>query len=106
MKIRKQRFRKAPGSKVTLREMLAQPSAGFYRLPEFELRGGFLTTEGCRKVLDFEPEKICLDMGDFLVTFYGTELRIESLTGKRLIMAGHITDITFRNKWEASKNAP
>lgn len=106
MKTRKQRFRKRSCNKVNLKAMLAQPCAQFYKLPEFELRGGYLVTEGCRKVLDFEPEKICLDMGDFLVTFYGSELRIESLTGKRLIMAGSITDISFRNKWEGPKNEP
>lgn len=100
MKSHKKRWRKTKQEKTALRDMLMQPPAAFYRLPEFTLRGGYMSTEGCRKVLDFQPEKICLDMGNFLVTFYGTELRIESLSGKRLILAGHITDISFRNKWE------
>lgn len=100
VKFRKPKARRIPKEKLPLRSMLAQPTAAFYRLPEFELRGGYMTTEGCRRVLDFEPEKICLDMGNFIVTFYGSELRIESLTGKRLILAGRIANIAFQNKWE------
>ena len=59
-------------------DLFAQPPAAFYRLPEFELRGSNLLTRGCRRVLDFTPQRICLDMGDTLVTLYGEELRIES----------------------------
>lgn len=86
-----------------LRGMWAKPPAGFYQLPAFEVRGRCLVTEACRKVLDFAPEKICLDMGDFIVTFYGGALRIESLNGKRLLLTGRISAITFRNKWEGEK---
>lgn len=100
MKNKKRRFRQPKGERPTLRSMLKQPPPDFYHLPDFEMRSGYLMTEGCKKVLDFEPEKICLDMGNFLVTFYGTNLQIESLTGKRLILAGRIRQIRFRNKWE------
>ena len=74
--------------------MWAKPPAGFYQLPAFEVRGRCLVTEACRKVLDFAPEKICLDMGDFIVTFYGGGLRIESLNGKRLLLTGRISAIS------------
>ena len=72
----------------------------FYRLPELELRGGNLLTDGCRRVLDFTPQRICLDMGDTLVTLYGADLRIESFAGKRLIAAGRFARIELRSKWE------
>lgn len=101
MKAKKRRFRHIKGEKASLRSMLKQPPDNFYHLPDFEMRGGYLMTEGCRKVLDFEPQKICLDMGDFLVTFYGTNLQIESLTGKRVVLTGRIHQIRFRSKWEA-----
>ncbi|WP_367112817.1 hypothetical protein [uncultured Subdoligranulum sp.] len=39
-------------------------------------------------------------MGNFIVTFYGQALRIESLAGKRLILAGQIASIVFKRKWE------
>ena len=68
-------------------------------LPEFELRGSSLLTRGCRRVLEFGPEKICLDMGSFTVTFYGAALQIESLTGKSLVLTGKIRRIDFANKW-------
>lgn len=102
MKIQKRKNKHPVKERVSLRSMLAQPPTDFYRIPEFSVRGGYLTTDGCRRVLDFAPEKISLDMGNFLVTFYGTELRIESLSGRRLILAGKIRDISFRNKWEVS----
>lgn len=98
--------RKRPRAEApTLRGLLGQPPAVFYRMPEFELRGGYLFTEGCRRVLDFSPEEICLDMGNFTVSFYGRDLRIESLAGKRLIMAGRFARIEFRSKWEESHEA-
>lgn len=82
------------------RDAFRQPRSDFYRLPEWELRGGVLLTDGCRRILDFTPERICLDMGDFIVTFYGTRLRIESFLRKRLILAGRFTRIELRSKWE------
>ena len=98
MKPKKPHPRKHHG-RPDLRRMLAPPPQGFYRLPEMELRGGSLLTDGCRRVLEFGPEKICLDMGSFTVTFYGAALQIESLTGKSLILTGKIRRIDFANKW-------
>ena len=86
MKPKKPRPRK-PRERPDLRRLAAPPPADFYRLPELELRGGNLLTDGCRRVLDFTPQRICLDMGDTLVTLYGADLRIESFAGKRLIAA-------------------
>ena len=87
MKPKKPRPRK-PRERPDLRRLAAPPPADFYRLPELELRGGNLLTDGCRRVLDFTPQRICLDMGNTLVTLYGADLRIESFAGKRLIAAG------------------
>ena len=56
MKPRKPKAKRNRKETASLRGMLAQPPSAFYRLPEFELRGGYLVTEGCRRVLDFEPE--------------------------------------------------
>ena len=79
--------------------LFAQPGPAFYTLPELELRGKYLAAQGCRRVLEFSPDKICLDIGPTLVTLYGRALRIESLVGKRLILAGEVTHIEFRRKW-------
>ena len=95
-KLTKKRSRQLLPSPV---DLFAQPPAAFYRLPEFELRGSSLLTRGCRRVLEFGPEKICLDMGSFTVTCYGAALQIESLTGKSLILTGKIRRIDFANKW-------
>ena len=103
MKPKKPHPRKHHG-RPDLRRMLAPPPQGFYRLPEMELRGGSLLTDGCRRVLDFAPQKITLDVGSTVITFYGTALRIESLNGKRLTVAGRVARIDFAPKWEVDAN--
>lgn len=79
--------------------LFAQPPAAFYTLPEIELRGNCAVVSGCRRVLTFTPEKICVDTGRVLITFYGCRLRIESLVGKRLMLAGEVARIEFLHKW-------
>lgn len=103
MKRQKQKRPKDFRWEDSLRGMWGQPPSGFYQLPAFEIRGRCLVTQACRKVLDFAPEKICLDMGNFIVTLYGGGLRIESLNGRRLLLTGRITAITFQNKWEEGR---
>lgn len=76
------------------------PEKAFYHLPDLMLRGGHIATDGCRRVLDFTPEKICLDLGDTIITFYGDNLRIESFSGRRLISSGLVRRIEFEQKWE------
>ena len=48
MKPKKPRPRK-PRERPDLRRLAAPPPADFYRLPELELRGGNLLTDGCRR---------------------------------------------------------
>ena len=72
--------------------------------PDLEIRSGRIVTDGCRRVLDFAPQKITLDVGSTVITFYGTALRIESLNGKRLTIAGRVARIDFAPKWEVDAN--
>ena len=88
----------------TLHDLLRQPDADFYRLPDLEIRSGHIVTDGCRRVLYFAPQKITLDVGSTVITFYGTALRIESLNGKRLTVAGRVARIDFAPKWEVDAN--
>lgn len=103
MKHRKPHPRR-PAQSWHAKDLFAQPAQSFYHLPELELRGGCVLTDGCRRVLDFTPQKICLDMGSLIVTLYGDDLRIESLNGKRLVAAGRIRQMKFASKWEEQKN--
>lgn len=80
-------------------ELFGQPPQGFYRMPELELRGGYILSDGCRRILDFGPQKLCVDFGTLIVTFYGEDLRIESLTGRRLVAAGKFRKMEFTDKW-------
>lgn len=90
----------------SLRDVLRQPETAFYSLPDLEIRSGRIFTDGCRRVLDFSPQKITLDVGRTLITFYGSALQIESLNGRRLAVAGRITRIEFAYKWEDDPYAP
>ena len=83
---------------------LRPPGAQIYPQPEIEQRTGRIVTDGCRRVLDFAPQKITLDVGSTVITFYGTALRIESLNGKRLTVAGRVARIDFAPKWEVDAN--
>lgn len=83
----------------SLKGMFAQPEDQFYRLPELELRGKTIQTDGCRKVLDFTPYRLCLDMGQVIITLYGSGLRIESFSGRRLSVTGQVRRIDFARKW-------
>ena len=94
------RSRRVPKKeKPGVKSLFTQPDETFYRLPAMEVRSGCVVTDGCRRVLEFTPEKLCLDFGDSIVTFYGVRLRIESLAGKRLVIAGNIRQIDFAQKW-------
>lgn len=95
--------KKAAG--VPIKNLFEQPEDDFYRMPELQIRGGCILTDGCRRVLDFSPEKLCLDMGHFVITFYGAQLRIESLSGRRLSVAGKVYRIEFARKWEGQNGS-
>ena len=97
MKHKRKTRRESPGT--YLKRLVRQPPAAFYTLPEIELRGSCAVVSGCRRVLTFTPEKICVDTGRVLITFYGCRLRIESLVGKRLMLAGEVARIEFLHKW-------
>uniref|UniRef100_UPI003FEDAF69 YabP/YqfC family sporulation protein n=1 Tax=Gemmiger qucibialis TaxID=2997294 RepID=UPI003FEDAF69 len=88
----------------TLHESLRKPYAHFYTQPDLDIPSRHLVNDGCRPVLDFAPQKITLDVGSTVITFYGTALRIESLNGKRLTVAGRVARIDFAPKWEVDAN--
>ena len=50
MKPKKPRPRR-PCARPDPRRLVAPPPDGFYHLPELELRGGTLLTDGCRRLL-------------------------------------------------------
>ena len=87
-----------------LRQQLRQPDADLYQKPDMEIPKGRIITDGRHRVLDFAPQKITLDVGSTVITFYGTALRIESLNGKRLTVAGRVARIDFAPKWEVDAN--
>ena len=57
MKLRKLTKKRSRQPLPSPGDLFTQPPAAFYRLPEFELRGSSLLTRGCRRVLEFSPER-------------------------------------------------
>lgn len=97
------RFRRRPrrprAAPLHPRDLFRQPEQDFYRLPDLEIRGGRVYTDGCRRVLDFTPQKISLDLGSAIITLYGGGLRIESFAGRRLSVSGQVARLEFSAKW-------
>lgn len=79
--------------------LFRQPARDFYRIPDLVVRGGKIVTDGCRRILDFTEQTLCLDMGSAIITLYGENLQIESLSNRRLIAAGQVQRIEFTKKW-------
>lgn len=86
--------------------VFAQPESRFYRLPELEVRGGMILTDGCRRVLDLTDQRLSLDMGRVVITLYGEALRIESFSGRRLSVKGRVARIEFVRKWRDEDAGP
>ena len=64
----------------------------------------YTTFDSSIAAVEDDGEKITLDVGSTVITFYGTALRIESLNGKRLTVAGRVARIDFAPKWEVDAN--
>ena len=85
--------------RIAPQPLLHRLPEGFYHQPDLQLRGGCLVADGCRSVLDFHPEQLCLDLGALIVTLYGRALRIESFVGQRVIVAGRIERLELQRRW-------
>lgn len=83
--------------------LFRQPARDFYHIPDLVLRGGKIVTDGCRRILDFTEQTLCLDMGAVIITLYGEKLQIESLSSRRLIATGQVQRIEFTRKWRGAE---
>lgn len=51
--------------------------------------------DGCRSVLEYDCNKICLNLGKKCVTFCGNDLTIKSLAQEQAIIEGFIVSVEF-----------
>ena len=53
------------------------------------------TVDGCKGVMEYEQERIRLNIGTGSVTFTGRSLEITNLMGSQAVIAGFITGLEF-----------
>ena len=76
--------------------LFALPPKDFYSRPELHiLCGGGAQRDGCRSVARLEPGCLQVVSGRWLVSLYGSDLRLESLSGRRLILSGTLSRVEF-----------
>lgn len=76
--------------------LFALPPKDFYSRPELHiLCGGGAQLDGCRSVARLEPGCLQVVSGRWLVSLYGSDLRLESLSGRRLILSGTLSRVEF-----------
>lgn len=74
--------------------LFAQPSENFYSRPELHiLCGGGMQIEGCGSIAALEPGFVQVRAGRWRLSLYGEALRIDSLSGHRLLLSGTLTRV-------------
>lgn len=87
----KNKKKKGPGAKETLRQLTAQPPHNFYKQPILHINcEGEIQVENCRGVLEYTTEHLKLDMGRWDADIWGTDLKLCSLGGPVLVLKGRI----------------
>ena len=75
--------------------MFRQPPQNFYGRASFYLSGGRMEIEQFRRILSYEEGKLCLELGRGILTVYGDDLKIETLSARRLTLCGQILRTDF-----------
>lgn len=52
--------------------------------------------DGCKGVLEYEPELIRLNLGDKVLQFTGRNLQIKCMSGENVILEGYIISVSFQ----------
>lgn len=82
-------------SRSWFRRMFRQPPPGFYGRASIYLSGGQMEIEQFRRICTYEEGKLCLELGQGVLTVYGDGLKIEMLSAHRLTLSGQILRTDF-----------
>ena len=77
------------------RRLFRQPPQNFYGRASFYLSGGRMELEQFRRIRSYEEGKLCLELGRGILTVYGDDLKIETLSARRLTLCGQILRTDF-----------
>ena len=76
--------------------LFKMPPPDFYHHPILHLDcGGRIEVEGCKSVMRYDKDQICLDMGGIQVALYGDGLILEALNGRELQIRGQVLRAEF-----------
>ena len=75
--------------------MFRQPPQNFYGRASFYLSGGRMEIEQFQRIRSYEKGKLCLELGRGILTVYGDDLKIETLSARRLTLCGQILRTDF-----------
>ena len=76
------------------RRLFRQPPQNYGRA-SFYLSGGRMEIEQFRRIRSYEEGKLCLELGRGILTVYGDDLKIETLSARRLTLCGQILRTDF-----------
>ena len=92
-------MKKQRSGQLSLREwlwrMFRQPPRGFYGQPSVYRSGDRMEIEQFRRIRSYEEGKLCLELGRGTLTVYGDDLKIETLSARRLTLRGQILRTDF-----------
>lgn len=75
--------------------MFRQPPPDFYGRASLYLSGRRMEIEQFRRIRSYEEGKLCLELGQGVLTVYGDGLKIETLSTRRLTLRGQILRTDF-----------
>lgn len=78
-----------------LLRLFRQPPKDLYGRTSVYLSGGRMEIEQFRRIRAYDEDKLCIELGRGLLTIYGDELKIETLSARRLVLRGQILRTDF-----------
>ncbi len=99
------KLKRLPYSKIasrgirSLNKLANLPPGTLYNAPRFEINGNTeIIAESCKSILEYSENIVQIDTNDLIVTFYGTDLKIQHIKTDSLIIKGRISSMEFHTK--------
>jgi sporulation protein YqfC len=95
------RDKKGPAERaaVKLARGIDYPVDPFLDVPSVHITGrDAIIVEGCKGFLLYTENRLTLDMGDFTVSIYGSDIELQSLSRVELALVGRLSSITYDKK--------
>lgn len=82
--------------KVKIKEKIMPQSYDYYfGKPRLEMTGRECLVDGLQSIIEYSSDKITLNLGKQVITFFGDDLRINSFTREGAIVEGNIMSMEF-----------